>query len=368
MRIGIDAHILGKGAGGVERYVAQLCTLLPTALPDWQFIAFAGQQAIAGGQLPQAGNLRWEALASSNPLIERSLLHPWLCRRHRLDALLVQRLAPWACGRTRLITTVHDITPIKYPDSYRGLTNRLIRLLTANTIRRSTLVLTPTQTIADELAQRFAMPASHFFPYYNGVDVGQFSPAATPAGADYIFCSGAIEARKNIETLLHAKALLGERLSWQVWIAGGVRDARYLASLKSLCDSLGLERQVRWLGFVGEDELAGLYRHARAFVTCSRDEGFNIPPLEAMASGTPVCCSDIAVHRELFADAALFFATESPAALANSLLELAAAPELRIRLAAQAQACVQRFQWSAAAARIAQRLRQLLPSSPPRTP
>lgn len=360
MRIGIDAHIIGKGAGGVERFVASLTALLPAAMPEVQFVGLAGKAAIASGELPQAPNLEWQPLASTNPLIERSLLLPWLCRRHQLDALIVQRLAPWICGRTRLITTVHDITPLKYPKAYRGLTNTLIRLLTGNTIGRSSLIFTPTQTVADELGERFSMPASHFFPFYNGVDLERFSPAtqaSSPKHEDYLFTSGAIEARKNLETLLRAKAKLGSRLPAQIWIAGGVRDARYLDSLQALCTSLGLEKQVRWLGFVSEEHLVELYRNARAFVTCSRDEGFNIPPLEAMACGTPVCCSDIAVHRELFTDAALFFDTESPASLAATLERLNTEPELRTMLATKALACVQRYQWPAMAARIAERLR-----------
>lgn len=360
MRIGIDAHILGKGSGGVERFVANLVKLLPEQMPDCEFIVFIGKHAVGKLELPARSNLRCETLLSANPLIERSVLLPWLCRQHRLDALIVQRLAPWACGRTQLLTVVHDITPIKFPAAYRGLSNTLVRCFTGNSVRRSVLVFTPTQTIADEVTQHFALPSGRCRPFYNGVDAAWFHSGPGLVRQDYIFVSGAIEARKNLETLLRARALLGDRLPWQIWIAGGVRDARYRDELLQLASELGIADELRWLGFVSEAELRTLYREARAFVTASRDEGFNIPPLEAMACATPVCCSDIPVHRELFEGAALFFPTESADALAAALLRLQQEPELVASLSSGARQCVARLSWPAMAQRVAAELRTIM--------
>lgn len=361
MRIGIDAHVLGKGIGGVERFLAHLVELLPAELKGHQLVVFVDAIASRRVHLPQGDNLEIVPLLVSNPLIERSILLPWLVHRHRLDVLLVQRLAPWFCGRCQLVLTVHDLTPLKYPQAYRGLTNTLIRFLTGDSIRRARLVLTPTQVIADEVAQRFSQPAEKIIPFYNGVDTQVFLPGLAISSLPYIFTSGAIEARKNIETLLRARALLGSNFPWQVWIAGGVRDAPYRATLESLVNELGLADQVRWLGFVNEAQLVELYQGAKAFVTASRDEGFNIPPLEAMACDIPVLCSDIPVHRELFDGAAMFFPPESCEILAAALLRLHDDAVLTKHLRKQALVCVNRLSWPAMAQRVAVELEKLSP-------
>lgn len=360
MRIGIDAHVLGKGSGGVERFLSWLVELLPTCLPQHQFVVFINRQAAGKVPLPQHANVEYVTLASANPLIERSLLLPWLVRRHRLDQLLIQRLAPWLCGRCQLITTVHDITPLKFPAAYPGLSNTLVRLFTGNSVRRSALVLTPTRVIADEVSQWFALPPARVVPFYNGVDTQAFCPPAdTQARQPYIFISGAIEKRKNLETLLRARAALGPAFPWRVRIAGGVRNGAYRQELEQLVQQLGLQQQVDWLGFVSEDELIRLYQQASVFVTTSRDEGFNIPPLEAMACGTPVLCSDIAVHRELFAEGAQLFATEDDRALAQLLQQLADDARLRAEWSARGRQCAQHYSWSAMADRVARALQDI---------
>jgi glycosyltransferase involved in cell wall biosynthesis len=190
-------------------------------------------------------------------------------------------------------------------------------------------------------------------PFYNGVDQDFFRPGQTTSATPYIFTSGAIEARKNIETLLRARAALGKDFPWQVWIAGGVRDALYREQLDALVKELDIETQVRWLGFVEEHHLVELYQGAKAFVTASRDEGFNIPPLEAMACGSPVLCSDIPVHRELFDPAAIFFPTDGHEVLADALKRLQEGSEWTERRREEGRACVERLSWKSTARRVA---------------
>lgn len=352
MRIGIDAHVLGKGAGGVERFLSKLVDLLPNELKEHRLIVFVNADASKDLSFPDVDNVKIVPLKLSNPLFTRSVLFPWLVRRFGLDVLLVQRLLPWFCGHCRLVVTVHDITPIKYPEAYRGFAFTLVRWFTGDSVRRARLVLTPTQAVADEVARHFHVSSRKIIPFYNGVDTQVFHPVPDDHAPPYIFTSGAIEARRNIETLLHASAMLGEKLPWQIRIAGNVRDPQYFASLKTLVDGLGLTKRVQWLGFVDDGQLIELYQRARVFVTASRDEGFNIPPLEAMACDVPVLCSDIPVHRELFSGSALFFSPESSETLADALLRLYGDAELDGRLRRSARDLVAKLSWSAMAHRV----------------
>src|SRR6185436_13843438 len=117
-------------------------------------------------------------LPVSNPLLGRSVLLPWLVRRHALDVLLVQRLAPPFCGGCKLVVTVHDLTPLRYPKEYRGLTHTLVRWLTKGSVARAHLVFTPTRAVADDVARAFGKPSAAIVPFYNGVDTRVFRAAA----------------------------------------------------------------------------------------------------------------------------------------------------------------------------------------------
>ncbi|MGH6888119.1 MAG: glycosyltransferase family 4 protein [Rhizomicrobium sp.] len=364
MRIGIDAHVLGKGIGGVEQVLRHVVALLPVISSQHDYVIFLNRRAAHNIPFKLAPNALVVPLAISNPLIERSLILPWLVRRHRLDALIVQRLSPWLCGNCKLVLTIHDITPLKFPLQYRGLTNQLIRKLTSSSVRRAQLILTPSQTIADEVKVRFGVDKTPVLPFYNGVDGNHFAPdSGNPRSLrllegygihkPYILVAGAIEARKNLETIYRSVREVADSVPVQLVLTGLVRDRVYESELANLADSLDLTPCIRKLGFVDADTLLALYQNADVFVTASRDEGFNLPPLEAMACGTPVICSDIPVHRELFNNCARFFTVNSPEALASHILEVLTLPTSSDVLREAARARAASLTWQSTSKRIA---------------
>lgn len=372
LRIGIDAHIVGAGKGGVERFLREICLRLPRLLAQHRYVVFCNAAAIENDVFAAADpQVQLVALPFANPLIERALVLPWLARRHSLDALLVQRIAPWAMGQCRIVTTIHDITPIKFAPQYRGLTNALIRRLTAPSARRSAVVLTPTEVIGREVAALSGAPASRFKAYYNGVDTGMFRPSTNhdepgavlssfALGAPFVFTSGALERRKNVETMIRAVRRLPVELCRHLVISGATRDARYACELQALasdCDS-DVPGRIRFLGFVNDDDLTCLYRTAAAFISASRDEGFNMPVLEAMASGVPTLASDIAVHRELFEGATVFFPPDDDEALAAALHRVLTQCVERDELVAAGRERAGRYSWEAAARRVGEGLEE----------
>jgi glycosyltransferase involved in cell wall biosynthesis len=329
MRIGIDGHVLGKNIGGVERFVYELVQHLPNIAAEHQYIVFVTKAQYAklqASSVPIPPNVQFKPLLLSNPLLERLLVLPWLVYQHKLDALLIQRLAPWFCGSCKLIVTIHDLTPIKLAHAYKGLSNVLVRLLTKSSILRASLILTPTSTIKSEIQAYCPTASMPIVPFYNGVDISKFHQTELsnnqPAlvAKPYLLTVGAIEQRKNIETMLGAMALMPSS-DLKLVILGSIRAPHYHAEMLQLVTTLQLQDRVKWIRFIEEDGLVNLYRNATLFIAASRDEGFNLPPLEAMACATPVLCSDIAVHRELFEGAATFFATESAEDLVQKINE-----------------------------------------------
>jgi glycosyltransferase involved in cell wall biosynthesis len=356
MRIGIDAHVLGKNIGGVERFVRELVSELPTLTPQHQYTVFVTRAMFAALKESNTAQVQYVALALSNPLVERLIVLPWLVQQHKLDALLVQRLSPWFCGKCKLIVTIHDLTPIKFSSTYKGLSNKLVRLLTKNTIKRAALILTPTLAIKAEIQQYCKQVTAPIHAFYNGVDVSAFYPIVAKNKAvksAYLLTVGAIESRKNLETILDALPLLHNHPYMQLVVVGKVRDQVYFDMLKEKISDLNLSSRVTWQGFMVENDLIHLYQQAAVFITSSKDEGFNIPPLEAMACGKPVVCSDIAVHQELFTGAALFFKTTSAQDLAQKVQFVLDNAEVANDLSRQGLKKVAEFTWQRTAKNVA---------------
>lgn len=360
MRIGIDGHVLGKNIGGVERYVGKVVELVPDLCPQHQFIIFVARRMRGEFARDPRRNVQYVTLPISDPIAQRSVVLPWLVRRHGLDVLHVQRIAPWACGHCRIVLTVHDLIPIKYPDKYPGFRDRLIRLLTPDSVTRADLIVCPTQFVCDDIDRYYPAAAAPKRPFYNGVDSKRFNdPDCVPERGTlqryaierpFIFSPGAIEQRKNIEAIIEALARLDVAPRPLLVLSGSIRDADYFARLQRLSQNLAVAENVRHLGFISDDDLIDLYRRASACVAASRDEGFNFLPLEAMACGAPVICSDIPVHRELYAGAASFFPPDRPDLLAEAIRAM---NDDTTATAEAAKAIVSRFSWDAMARRMA---------------
>lgn len=368
MRIGIDAHVLGKNVGGVERFVRELVQQLPQQTPQHDYVVFVTRQQFAAMNAVKSvdnssnARIQYVPLAFANPLLERLLLLPWLVQKYRLQALMVQRLAPWFCGSCQLIVAIHDLTPIKFPAAYKGISNVLVRLLTRNSIQRAALILTPTLAIKAEIERYCPTVKAPIHAYYNGVDSSAFSKAAAvdttlhslgiPA-VPYMLTVGAIERRKNLETLHAMMPLLAAAPALRLVVVGGIRDQAYYDELQQQLTDMGLQQRVEYHGYMPEDRLIALYQHAALFISASKDEGFNIPPLEAMACGIPVVCSGIAVHQELFAGAAQFYETLSAESLAACVQLVLANATMRAGMVAGGHAKIAQYTWLNTATNVA---------------
>ncbi len=115
-----------------------------------------------------------------------------------------------------------------------------------------------------------------------------------------------------------------------------------------------LHKHVRFLGFVPEATLAVLYRLASVFVFPSLYEGFGLPPLEAMAAGTPVITSNVSSLPEVVGDAAILIDPMDPEAIASAMARVLGDPQLRADLSRRGLERVKAFSWDRSVARVRQ--------------
>jgi glycosyltransferase involved in cell wall biosynthesis len=215
---------------------------------------------------------------------------PRLLRRVRPDLAHFQYALPVGYGG-RSVATVHDLS-FEEPDSAMSKLDRLVfRAVVPRAVRRADHVLAVSARTKRDIVERYGVPESKVTVTPNGVD-----PVFTPGSGNrgYVLFVGAIHARKPPEAALDAAEAVGLPLV----VAGPEKDAALARLLR--------DRGADLRGYVSKDELAELYRGAAALVLPSRFEGFGLPVLEAMASGTPVVAASEPALREVADGAAVY--------------------------------------------------------------
>jgi len=287
----------------------------------------------------------------------------------RVGAEVVHSLASTGPTRGRIprVVTVHDLNYLKHPEAHFGLRALGMRLLVPAAARRSQRVIVSSLATRDDLVGHLHLDPSKI----DVVPLAVGHPPAAPrrprdrvradldAGERPILLTvSAKRPHKNLARLLGALASI-PRERRPVLVLPGYRTP-HEEELRARASELGVTDDVRFLGWVSDEELEDLYRAADCFVFPSLHEGFGLPVLEAMARGLPVATSDRSSLAEVAGDAALLFDPEDEASLALAIERLLTEPELRARLAAAGPAQAGRFTWEATAAGCVESYRRAL--------
>jgi glycosyltransferase involved in cell wall biosynthesis len=270
-------------------------------------------------------------------------------------------------GRTPRIVTVHDLTYLKHPEAHFGRRALGLRLLVPAAAHRSTRVMVPSRSTRDDVVRHLRLSPSKIdvVPYAMG------HPPAAPsrqrervraelgAGERPILLTvSAKRPHKNLMRLLAALARIPAQRRPLLVLPG--YSTPHEEELRARAAQLGLAHDVRFLGWVSDEELEDLYRAAQCFVFPSLNEGFGLPVLEAMARGIPVATSHRSSLAEVVGDAALTFDPEDEVSMAGAIERLLSEPNLVARLAAAGPVQAARFSWEATAAGCVESYRRAL--------
>jgi len=228
------------------------------------------------------------------------------------------------------------------------------RLVQARLVRRAQSVITVSKYSKRQIVARFELPpervvviyeapSAHYRPLNQHLAVEQVERKYGFRG--YILAFASAAPRKNIGKLMEAYARLEEHLRQQhplVLICTHFSEhSRWAAQAAAL----GLSRDVILVDRVTDDDLLLLYNAASLFVFPSLEEGFGLPPLEAMACGTPVVASNTSSMPEVLGDAALLVSPTDTDALTEAMTTVLTTPALAEQLAQRGLAHSQRFSW-----------------------
>jgi glycosyltransferase involved in cell wall biosynthesis len=358
LHIGLNLIFLVPGeTGGLEVVARELLPALVAAAPErTRFTAFVSRDAGPGpwGELIPKVVVPVRVANRAEWVRGEQQLLPRLAAERRIGLLHSLASTAPAWGSFRRVVTINDLIYRHVPDAHSRLRSLGMRVLVPLAVRRSHRVIALSEATKRDLVSLLGAAPDHI----DVVAPGFGTPArAHPLpertlrdrfslGERRVLLSlSAKRAHKNLQALLEALALLDDR---PILVLAGY-PTPYERMLREHARALGIDGDVRWVGWLAPDELEGLWSITAAFVFPSLYEGFGLPVLEAMARNVAVACSNASALPEVAGDAALLFDPRDPAAIAGALRRLlAGGPEVE-RLRAAGGRRAHEFTWERSA-------------------
>jgi glycosyltransferase involved in cell wall biosynthesis len=353
MRIGLDARLMYHQPAGISRYTNHIVQAMAKLDTDDEFITF--QHRSHDTPLMEQPNFRRATLfAPVHTRLEQWLL-PLELIRFQLDLLhSTDFIGPLYSGVPTVIT-VHDLAFLHWPHfltkdsaAYYSQIDRAVR--------HAKHIIVPSESTRQDLIGQLGVPHANVSVIYEAADE-RFTPLPLAPTreevrrryglpASFILFVGTIEPRKNVDGLLRAFHHLRSRYGMAdtgLAIAGG---RGWLANeVEELVRELELGNSVYLLGRVADEDLHKLYVAARVHVHAAHYEGFGLPPLEAMACGTPTVVSNVSSLPEVVNDAALLVNPDNWEEIAVAMHRLLTDDDLHLELRTKGLQRAQCFSW-----------------------
>jgi glycosyltransferase involved in cell wall biosynthesis len=368
VRIAIDARKLRDY--GIGTYVRNVLRHLARIDQDTDYVLLCRQED-CGITAELGPNFRAVPETSAAYSIREQMAVPLDLRREKADLFHAPHYVLPPLTPCRSVVTIHDCIHLQFP---QYLPHRLGYAYARSALwiaaHRSARVLTVSEASKRDILSHFSIPAAKIDVIYNAIDERYGQP---PSDEDmsrvreryqlndpYVLYAGNIKPHKNLERLIEAFHLLRRGGLDQVKLLIIGDEISKYATLRRAVHRYKLHQHVRFFGFVPDKTLAVLYRLAGVFVFPSLYEGFGLPPLEAMASGTPVITSNVSSLPEVVGDAAMLIDPYDPTAIAQAMRRVLTEPALRDDLRGRGLARVKEFSWDRSVRRIREIYAQVL--------
>ncbi|HWD91231.1 MAG TPA: glycosyltransferase family 1 protein [Verrucomicrobiae bacterium] len=367
MRIGISTSVVQRGKTGIAQYLfALLRAFLPYANEN-RFVLFVLEEDLPLFDFAKSFMQVVPVSEQFRPPIKNILWHqtvlPRLARSLQLDVLHVpsyrRMLWPRPCP---LVATIHDLAPFRIPKKYSWARMFYGRVIARRLARRQDAIIAISENTAQDIREFFDVRPGRVRVIHNGLEHDRFFPGsreqaqAEMAGRHqlrkpfFLYVARLEHPAKNHVRLISAfnEFKAATRSDWQLVFGGS--DWHGAEAIHAAARLSPFAPDIRFLGFVADEELPDLYRAADAFVYPSLYEGFGMPPIEAMACGCPVICSTRGSLGEVVGEAAAIVEPEEIPSITRQLVTLAGEPRVRERLRDAGLAQSKKFDWNRTAA------------------
>ena len=357
MRIGIDALLMSNHDAGVGGYVRSLLCALARFEKDNEYVVYMRPGVAAPRDLPgdrfEIHRIRSARVRATRIAWQRFGL-PRRFRRDGLDVLHCPSYVAPLRRRGPTVLTLHDVIALSHPQLCRRSNAVHYRTLLPKVVRSVDCIVASSEATRNHILSLLDVPEEKVRVIHPGVDKRYFRPKLKglisqvrqtyKLPAQIVLAVGNIEPKKNLPALLRAFDRVKQSSVFRHGLVFAGRKNWGYAQAMRLARKIEARHDVRFLGWVPPDDLAVLYGMADALVFVPVVEGFGLPVIEAMASGTPVIVSE-GVPYEVYGEAALPVAADSVHAIAAGLAALLTDRDLSGRLVTAGRRQAARFRW-----------------------
>ncbi len=363
MRVALDGQPLLVPLAGVGHYTRELVRALARVDASHHYCVMMPRplRALTRRRVPQ--------VQFAEPNVEVRMAGWWATMRARVDRRLgrepepradlpgdifhaTNHIFPYRLRGVRTVLTIHDLTLLLFPEWHPADRLAVMGPALEPSARRAERIVAPSEATRHDILKLLSVEPERVLVIPEGVDTAfaprtpeELAPHLAPLGLSpgaYLLFLGTLEPRKNLVRLVEAMELAGPEVGPLVLAGGrGWNNGPILEAIARL-ERAG---RARVLGYVPDGLRPALLAGARAFVYPSLYEGFGLPPLEALACGTPVVTSNVAALPEVLGDAALFVDPEDVADLARGLGRIWRDEALRADLRARGLERARQFSW-----------------------
>jgi len=336
MLIGFDAKRYFLNRTGLGNYARNTVRALEKYHPDNQYFLYTpktgknvhlpGAKTVVRAPTPEPGRLGsalWRSFSLS-----RIIKNDGLDIYHGLSHELPLGIKKAGC---RTAVTVHDLIFMRMPELYSYIDARIYKKKYKRSCRAADVVVAISKSTKNDLLEFFHIPEEKIRVAYQSCDPIFFRQAGAKAlektrekyglPREFILYVGSLAPRKNIHNLLHALGSMGKENTPCLVLAGRGKED-YIRRAMHIARQHKIENSIRLLPGIPTADLPRLYQAARLFIYPSVYEGFGIPVLEAMASGTPVITSDNSCLREAGGPGSRYMDPSSPEDMAGCISKI----------------------------------------------
>jgi len=360
VRIGIDARKLHDF--GIGTYIRNLLRQLARLDRSTEFVLLARpEDCQALGTLGE--NFRAVAETAGNYSVTEQLAIPFALKREGVTLFHAPHYVLPPLVGCRSVVTIHDCIHLMFPQYLPNrFAHRYAKTFISLAARRATRVLTVSESSKADILRFVNAPPEKIDVIYNayderfGVEPNEEEVVRVreryQLGDEFVLYAGNVKPHKNLERLIQAFQLVRSRGLDQLKLVLIGDDISRYAALRRAVHRHQLHKYVRFLGYLPEETLAVMYRLASVFVFPSLYEGFGLPPLEAMASGTPVVTSNVSSLPEVTGGAAVLVDPYDPEAIADGVHRVLTDEDLRTDLRRKGLARSRQFSWEQSVRRV----------------
>ena len=359
LRIGLDLrHARDFGIGSYIRNLTGALARVPN--PDARFLLLGRADDFATlGRLPD--HFEFHPYTRPDTGVIHQISFPWFCRSLDADVIHIPlNIVPVAMPKPYVVT-VHDLSTLLYAEEKAGARYNYKLWRSRHGLARAARVIAVSDATRSDLEDLLNVPSGRIEQIYNAIDPQFLEPPAAEPDQQralerygitypYILYAGNIRPQKNIPRLIEAFAVVRDELSSHPvyrelrLVIIGDEISKHAAVRRAVIQTR-TQAAVRFLGFVPFETLRAFYQGAQVFTFPSLYEGFGLPPLEAMACGTPVVTSSVSSLPEAVGDAAVMVSPENVFAISRGIKEALLNLELRRDLRQKGYEQVRRFHW-----------------------